>query len=144
MEVEHAIVIERPLEEVWAIFDDPDLLLQWQSALVAYEQIEGDPGEDGSVSRQTIERSGREVELTVTVLDRREPEFMKMHYEGLQLPFEISNTFTSVDGNKTEWHAVIDVRLNLMQKALGPVLKGPLADLTEQNGEDFKRFAERR
>lgn len=144
MEVEHAVVIERPLDEVWAIFDDPDLLLEWQSALVAYEQIEGEPGEDGSVSRQTIERSGREVELTVTVLDRREPEFMKLHYEGLQLPFEISNTFTSVDGSKTEWHAVIDVRLNLMQKALGPVLKGPLANLAEQNGEDFKHYAENR
>lgn len=144
VEVEHAIVIERPLDEVWAVFDDPDLLLDWQDSLVAYEQIEGEPGATGSVSSQTIKRSSGEVELTVTVLDRRPPEFLKAHYEGLQLPFSISNTFISIDDETTEWHAVIDVRLNLMQKALAPVLKGPLSELAEKNGEDFKHFVESR
>lgn len=144
MEVEHAVVIDRPLEVVWEAFDDPDLLLQWQHRIIRYQQISGRHDEIGSVSRQTILRSGEEVELTVTLIDRRPPEFSKSQYEGLPFPFTIANTFTSVDGDATEWHAVIDVRLNLVQMALAPVLKGALEKLAEQNGEDFKRFVESR
>lgn len=144
MVVEHAVMIKRPLVEVWAVFDDPDELLEWQDSLVGYERVEGEPGEIGSVSRQIIERSGGETDLTVTLVDRRPPEFSKSQYEGLRLPFTISNTFTAIDGGSTEWHAVLDVRLNLMQKALGPVLKNSLEDLAEQNAENFRRYVERR
>lgn len=144
MEVEHVTVIDKPIDEVWAAFDDPDLLVEWQTRLIEYEQIEGAPDEVGSVSKQTIHRSKGNVELTVTLLDRRDGEFSQSRYEGMQLPFTISNTFTAIDDDTTEWHVVVDVRLNLMQKALGPVLKGPLTDLSEQNGEDFKKFVESR
>lgn len=144
MEVEHVTVIEKPVEEVWAAFDDPDLLVEWQTRLIGYEQVEGAPDEIGSVSTQTIKRSSGDIELTVTLLDRRDGEFSQSRYEGMQLPFTISNTFTAVDDDTTEWHVVVDVRLNLMQKALGPVLKGPLTELAEKNGEDFKKFVESR
>ena len=144
MEVEHSIVIERGRDEVWAAFNDPDLLLQWQDMTVAYQQISGEAGETGSVSRQTIRRSGGDSELTVTVVDRREPEFSQSKYEGMQLPFTIANTFKVVGDDRTEWHAVVDVRLNLMQKALTPVLKGALAELIEKNGVQFKEFVESR
>lgn len=142
MEVEHVTVIEKPIDEVWAAFDDPGQLVKWQDRLLSYEPVEGAPDEIGSVSRQTIRRSGDEVELTVTLLDRRDGEFSQSRYEGMQLPFTISNTFTAVDDDTTEWHVVVEVRLNLMQKALGPVLKGPLTELADQNGEDFKKYAE--
>lgn len=144
MEIEHAVVIDRPLDEVWTAFDDPELIVEWQKALVACEQISGEPGENGSVSRQRVKRSDGEAELTVTLLSRRPPEFSKSHYDGLRLPFSISNTFKVVDDDTTEWHAVVDVRLNLMQTALTPALKVALKDLVEQNGEDFKRFVESR
>ncbi|MFY9487713.1 MAG: SRPBCC family protein [Solirubrobacterales bacterium] len=144
MVVEHSIDINKPLKEVWAVFDDPDQLVAWQSALISYQQISGEPGEPGSVSKQTIKRSSGETELTVTVLDRRPPEFSKAQYEGMPLPFTISNSFSDVGDGMTEWHAVIDVRLNLMQKALGPVLKGAMQELAEQNAEDFKQFVEGR
>lgn len=144
MEVEHVTVIEKPADEVWAAFDDPGLLVKWQDRLESYEQISGEPDEIGSVSKQTIRRSSGDLELTVTLLDRREGEFSQSRYEGMQLPFTISNTFSAVDDDTTEWHVVVDVRLNLMQKALGPVLKGPLTELAEQNGEDFKKFVEGR
>lgn len=144
MEIEHAVVIDRPLDEVWTAFDDPELIVEWQEALVACEQISGEPGENGSVSRQRVKRSDGEAELTVTLLSRRPPEFSKSQYEGLRLPFSISNTFKVVDDDTTEWHAVVDVRLNLMQTVLTPALKVALKDLVEQNGEDFKRFVESR
>lgn len=144
MEVEHVTVIEKPIADVWSAFDDPDQLVEWQERLKSYEQIEGASDEIGSVSLQTIRRSKGDLELTVTLLDRREGEFSQSRYEGMQLPFTISNTFTEIDDDTTEWHVVVDVRLNLMQKALAGVLKGPLTELAEQNGEDFKKFVESR
>ena len=51
MEVEHVTVIEKPIEEVWAAFDDPDLLVEWQTRLIEYEQIEGAPDEKPQPAR---------------------------------------------------------------------------------------------
>jgi hypothetical protein len=144
MEVRHAVIIERSLEEVWGIFDDPKLLLEWQDAMVGYKQLKGKPDKAGSVSLQTIKRSSGDTELTVTLLERKAPSFSKSRYEGMQLPFTIANSFSEVEEEITEWSAVIDVKLNIVQKAIGPMLKGSLSDLAQQNGDEFKAFVESR
>jgi uncharacterized protein YndB with AHSA1/START domain len=144
MKVEHAVVIERPREEVWAVFDDPELMVEWQGNLLEYEQLEGESDEIGSISRQTIKNVGVKSDLTVTLLERDEPELSSSHYEGAQVPFTVINTFSDLGDGTTEWHAELEVRLGLVQKALAPILKPLMSDLVSRNGRDFKAFVESR
>lgn len=141
MVVEHSIEIEKPYDEVWAIFDDPSLQPEWLGMMKSWEQVEGDGNHKGAVHAVVFTRDSGDTELTVTVLDYAEG-MVKARYEGMQLPFELTSRFEEVDADTTRWSAHIDVKLSLLTKALGPVLKGPLGDLAEQMGDDFKTYVE--
>ena len=45
------------------------------------------------------------------------------------MPFTVVNTFSELDDGTTEWHAQLEVRLGLVQKALAPVLKPIMGEL---------------
>lgn len=142
MRVEHAIEIERPLDEVWALFDDPSKQPEWLGMEKSLTQVKGKGNEKGAVQSVIFERSSGETELTVTILDRKAPTRLVARYEGMQVPFELTSTFTAIDDDTTEWHCEIDVKLSLLTKALGPVIKGAVSDLAHQMGDDFKAYAE--
>lgn len=132
------MVIDRPLDEVWAVFDDAEAMVEWQGNLVSFEEV------SETVSLQTVRNAGINQELTVTLLEHEAPKFAKSRYEGAQVPFEVTNTFTAVDDGSTEWCAVMDLKLNLLTKALGPVLKPVMQELIKRNGRDFKTYVESR
>lgn len=136
MKAEHRVVIDRPIEEVWAVFDDPDAMVEWQDNLISFEEV------SESVSLQTVRNAGINQELTVTLLEYEAPVLAKSRYEGAQAPFEVTNTFTAIDDGSTEWLAVMDLKLNLLTKALGPVLKPVMNELVKRNGRDFKNYVE--
>lgn len=143
MVVNESIVIDRPFDEVWAVFDDPALQPEWLEMMSSFEQVSGKGNAKGAVQRVVFERSSGETELTVTVLDHSEGR-VKARYEGMQLPFELTSTFVEIDDDSTEWECEIDVKLSLLTKALGPVIKGSLSDLAAQMGSDFKSYVESR
>ena len=136
MKAEHRVTIDRPIEEVWEVFEDTEAMVEWQGNLLSYEQVS-----DG-VSLQTVRNAGMNQELTVKLLERKAPKLSKSRYDGAQVPFEVTNTFVAVDDNSTEWCAEMDLKLNLLTKALGPVLKPVMMDLIKRNGRDFKSYVE--
>lgn len=136
MKAEHRVTIDRPIEEVWEVFEDTDAMVEWQGNLISYEQVS-----DG-VSLQTVRNAGMNQELTVKLLERKAPTLSKSRYDGAQVPFEVTNTFAAIDDDSTEWCAVMDLKLNLLTKALGPVLKPVMMELIKRNGRDFKKFVE--
>lgn len=142
MKVEHVEVIDRSVDVVWAAFEDTDAMVEWQGNLLKYEQVEGSPDRPGAVSHQTVKNAGVKSVLTVTLLERNPPKMSRSRYEGAQAPFEVTNTFTAQKDGSTGWLAVMDVKLNLLTKALGPVLKPIAQELVKRNGRDFKRYVE--
>ena len=144
MKAEHAIQIERPLDQVWALFDDPAAQADWLHMVKSFEQVKGKGNEKGAVQKVVFERSSGDTELTVTIIDRQAPDRLVARYEGMQVPFELTSSFAAVDDDTTEWHAVIDVKLSLLTKALGPVIKPAVSDLAQQMGRDFKAYVESR
>lgn len=144
MKVSRTVVIERPIDEVWALYDDLDNMVEWQDELQSYELVEGEPDEVGSTRNQTIKQMGVTQHLKVTLLERDPPHRTKSLYEGAQAPFTAEDEFIDLGDGTTEWTATIDVRLNMLQKALELVLKPLASDLTKRNGKNFKEFCERR
>ena len=144
MKVEHVEIIDSPIESVWAAFEDTDAMVEWQGNLLEYEQVEGSPDKPGAISHQTVKNAGMTSVLTVTLLERKAPKLSRSRYEGAQAPFEVTNTFRQQKDGSTEWVAVMDVKLNLLTKALGPVLKPIAQELVKRNGRDFKQYVESR
>ncbi|MGH2957980.1 MAG: SRPBCC family protein [Solirubrobacterales bacterium] len=142
MKVEHSIEINKPFDEVWGTFDDPSLQPEWLDIMKSFEQVKGKGNAKGAVQNVVFSRDSGDTELTVTVLDYDPDGVVVARYEGMQLPFILTSTFSAVDDDTTEWAAEIEVKLSLIQKPLGPVLKGAMSDLAEKMGSDFKKYVE--
>ncbi|HCA57656.1 MAG TPA: SRPBCC family protein, partial [Blastocatellia bacterium] len=61
-----AIEIEKPLDEVVALFDSVDNLYKWMEGLESFEHLEGTPGEVGARSRLKFDMNGRKIEMIET------------------------------------------------------------------------------
>jgi carbon monoxide dehydrogenase subunit G len=142
MVVNHSVKINRPFDEVWGAFEDPSLQPKWLGLMKSFEQVKGKGNAKGAVQKVVFERDSGETELTVTILEHSSKGKVVAKYEGMQLPFFLTSHFKAIDDDTTEWSADIEVKLNLLQKALGPVLKGSMADLAAQMGDDFKKYVE--
>lgn len=142
MRVAHTEFIERPIAEVWAEFENTSTFADWQDNLLEFEQVSGKYTAVGGVSHVKVRQVGMTNDLVLTVLSRDARKHrVSYRYEGAQAPFEIANSFRSVDGG-TEWTAEMDVKLNLLTKALGPVLKPIANELVKGNGRNFKAHCE--
>lgn len=143
MKLEHREVIDAPVGAVWKAFEDPEVIAQWQSNLLEFEQLEGSFTKVGGVARMKAKQVGMTNEMTVTVLERdARKRMVKYHYEGAQAPFEIRNTFKSLRDGSTEWTAALDVKLSLLTQALGPVLKPLANEFIKGNGKSFRAWCE--
>lgn len=142
MIVDHSIIIDKPFDEVWAVFDDPSLQPKWLGMMKSFKQVKGKGNAKGAVQSVVFTRDSGDTELTVTILDHDPSGQVVARYEGMQLPFVLTSNFIELDDDSTEWTAEIEVKLSLLQKALTPVLKGAMGDLAKQMGTDFKEYVE--
>jgi carbon monoxide dehydrogenase subunit G len=142
MKVDHSVKIDKPFDEVWATFDDPSHQPKWLDIMKSFKQVKGKGNAKGAVQQVVFSRDSGDTELTVTVLDYDPAGKVVARYEGMQLPFVLTSNFSAIDDDTTEWAAEIEVKLSLIQKPLGPVLKGAMSDLAEKMGSDFKKYVE--
>ncbi|MGK2878638.1 MAG: SRPBCC family protein [Solirubrobacterales bacterium] len=142
MIVDHSIIIDRPFDLVWGVFDDPSLQPEWLDMMKSFEQVKGKGNEKGAVQKVVFARESGDTELTVTILDHDPAGQVVAEYEGMQLPFILTSNFVELEDDTTEWAAEIEVKLSFIQKALGPILKGAMGDLAKEMGSDFKKHVE--
>ncbi|MBJ7354269.1 MAG: SRPBCC family protein [Thermoleophilaceae bacterium] len=142
MIVDHSIIIDRPFDEVWGVFDEPSLQPEWLDIMKSFKQVKGKGNEKGAVQLVVFARDSGDTELTVTILDHDPAGQVVAKYEGMQLPFILTSNFVELEDDTTEWAAEIEVKLSLLQKALTPVLKGAMSDLAKEMGTDFKKYVE--
>lgn len=142
MKVHESVEIDKPFDEVWAVFDDPSKQPEWLDIMKSFKQVKGEGNARGAIQEVVFTRDSGDTELTVTILDHDPSGAVVARYEGMQLPFILTSTFSAVDEDTTEWAAEIEVKLSLIQKPLGPVLKGAMSDLAQKMGSDFKKYVE--
>lgn len=143
MKVSHTEVIEGRPADIFRAFEDPEVILAWQDSILEFEQLKGKFNTKGGVAYMKAQQVGFTSDLTVTTIARDgRKRMVQYRYEGAQAPFEILNTFTNVGDGTTEWTAELDVKLNLLTKALGPVLKPLAGELVKSNGKNFRTWCE--
>ncbi len=70
---EHTVVIERPIEEVFAFATDPEKDSLWQSTSLGTEQISEGPVGVGTTFRNTSKFLGRRIESAYEVAEMEPP-----------------------------------------------------------------------
>ncbi len=96
-----SVTIEKPLDRVIELFDNPDNMSEWQDGYVGFEHISGTAGEPGAKSRLKYTN----MELIETIRVRNLPHEFSGLYEHESMTNTMSNRFSAVSDNTTRWDA---------------------------------------
>ncbi len=144
MKTRHEVLIDAPRDVVWATFDDPDNMSKWQPTLTSFTPREGTPGQPGAVSELIYEEKGREVRMTETITERREPDFMAGVYTSEFGKTIIVNHFEDTGDNQTRWIVYANHFFKGMMRLMSIFFARSIRERTENDLERFKLLVESR
>lgn len=138
------IIINKPLEEVVALFDNPDNLKKWQPELVSFQHIKGEEGQEGSQSKIVYLMGKRECVMIETVLERNLPELFSATYETDGVFNQVDNHFKAVGADQTHWTTRNEFKFtSISMKLMGFFMKKAFPKQSMKYMQQFKDFAEK-
>jgi len=135
------VTIDKPREEVQALFDNPENMLIWQPTLKKYEVVEGNKHEDGVKSKFTYDQNGKEVILYETVEKFNYPDQMIAIYEADKMWNRCVNDLIDL-GDKTIWRIDSEFIGSGFMKVVCFLGKSMFVKQTMKDLNAFKVFAE--
>ncbi|GHN03076.1 hypothetical protein WSM22_45650 [Cytophagales bacterium WSM2-2] len=137
--------IDKPIDKVILLFENPDNMKEWQDGFVSMTHISGIRGIAGAKSLLVYNTDNRRMELTETVLIKDLPSEMKALYEHTHMVNTMSNRFSSVGSNKTRWNVEIEyTKFNgFVPKMMALFTPGVFRKQTQKWLDQFKVFAEK-
>src|SRR5690606_20776416 len=92
------IMIEKSIEESWAVLQDTEKLPEWLPGFQKIEHISGTPGTKGAVSKVYFDNNGESMTIQETITDIAPSESISMKYESDFMDMDYKLTVTSVNG----------------------------------------------
>ncbi|HSD14193.1 MAG TPA: SRPBCC family protein [Flavobacterium sp.] len=143
MKYKTEIEINKPIDRVIALFDNPDNLKKWMEGLQSFEHISGTPGEPGAKSRLKFKMGNREMEMIETVTVRNLPDEFTGTYEtkgGINI---VKNTFVKISDSKTKYVTEHEFQFQgLAMKIFAFLMPGLFKKQSMKYLTAFKNFAE--
>lgn len=138
---EHSVVIERPIEEVWAFVTDPANNAMWQTTIVETRTGSNRPLDVGSKVAEVRQFLGRRVESTWEVTQHEPPTRSAIKTSSGPVPFTGRYALDSIDGG-TRFTMAVEAEAHgffrLAEPVFGRIVKremkancGHLKDLLE-------------
>ncbi len=136
------IIIEKPIDQVVALFDDPDNLAKWQPGFVSAEHIEGEYGVPGSKYKLKYKMGKRDIEMIETLTVRDLPREMSGTYEARGVFNIVKNFFEPISENQTRWRSDQEFQFTGFMKFIAMLMPGSFKKQSMQYLKHFKEFAE--
>jgi uncharacterized membrane protein len=138
------LIINKPRNEVWQAFHDPERMKAWQTSLTSIELINGIAGQPGAESKLTFAEKGREFSLFERITACQEHERLDQMYENEFSLNTVQNSFLEQGQSQTLWITETEYKFKtLLMKLMGPVYKKNLAARTQRDMERFKEMIEK-
>lgn len=138
------IIINKPIDQVIALFDNADNLKEWMEGLQSFEHISGTPGEVGAKSKLTFLMNNRKLEMIETITAKNLPDEFSGTYEAKGVFNTVVNRFVRLDGNRTKYVTEHEFELSGFMKIIGWLMPGMFRKQSMKYLEAFKKFAESR
>lgn len=142
MKYSHEVEINKPLEKVIRLFDNPDNLYLWMKGLQKFEHLSGNPGEPGAISRLTFKMGNREMVMTETITSKQLPQEFSGIYEAKGVFNIVTNSFEKISPEKTRYRTENEFQFKGFMKIIAFLMPGAFRKQSLKYMEDFKKFAE--
>lgn len=137
------VIIDRPIDEVVNLFDNPENMEYWMEGLQSYEHISGTPGEPGAKTKMYFKMGKRDIEMIETIISKNLPSEMTTTYEAKNVHNILVNRFLSLDGSKTKYITDNEFQFFGFMKLMAFFLSGSFKKSSMKYLTDFKKFVER-
>lgn len=137
-----SITIDKPVDEVIALFDNVENMKKWMDGLESYKPISGTAGEVGAKSRMEFKMGKREIKMVETITAKNLPEEFTATYEAKGVFNIVKNSFEPLPGNKTKYSTEQEFQFKGFMKLIGLLMPGAFKKQSMKYLKDFKAFAE--
>lgn len=134
--------IDKPLDEVVKLFDNPDNLKKWMDGLQKHQVIEGSPGKVGCKTKLWFKMGKREMVMIETLKIYQLPEELVTTYETKGVLNIQKTWFEVLTENKTRYYSENQFKMQGWLKIMGFLMPGAFKKQTLQYMRKFKAFAE--
>ena len=141
LHVEKRIVIERPVEEVFAFVTDISQMPRWAVGIDDARQTSPGPVGVGTTAVQTVELLGQHLRLTCEVKEYDPPHTYVLATRMGPFPFVGRSSLRPLDGG-TELISTTDGQPRGLFSLMEPILRGTVAKQTEVSLGRLKRLLE--
>lgn len=138
MRFTETVILDKPIDAVWAAFDNIDNLPKWQPTLTKVEHKSGDLGQPGSVVELTYREGKRDMVLTETVTERDYPHRFQGTYTVGDTVNHVCNRFEDLGDGRTRWDIECEFKFGGVFGLIAPLMKGAFVKRTRA---DIERFA---
>lgn len=143
MKYTNEIVIDRPVDEVITLFDNPDNMYKWMDGLVGHELVSGEAGQEGARMVLKFKMGKNTFEMTETVTERNLPDMFAGKYESHFSVNTVRNRFIDLGDGKTKMVSETTVEpANFMVRLMTWIMPGSFKKQSRIYLENFRDFAE--
>ena len=137
------IEINKPIDKVIELFDNPDHMDKWMEGLQSFEPISGEPGQVGAKSLLKFKMGKREIEMIETITVRNLPEEFSGIYETKGVFNIVKNKFVALPNNRTKYISEQEFQFNGFMKIIGFLMPNVFKKQSMKYLIDFKNFVEK-
>lgn len=137
-----SIDIDRPIDKVIELFDNPDNLKKWMEGLQSFEHLSGTPGEVGARSKLVYKMGKRDIEMIETVTVRKLPQEFSGTYEADGVFNIVKNKFEKISDTKTKYITEQEFEFKGMMKYFAFLMPWAFKKQSMKYLKAFKHFAE--
>jgi carbon monoxide dehydrogenase subunit G len=142
MKYTNEIVINKPIEKVVELFDNPDNMSKWMEGLLSFEPLSGKPGQPGAKSRLKFKMGRREIEMIETITTRNLPDEFTGTYEAKGVFNIVKNRFIKISDDRTKYLSEQDFQFKGLMKLMGIIMPGAFKKQSMKYLTNFKNFVE--
>lgn len=134
--------INKPIEEVFKVFNDQSKLKEWIPAVKVFEPIEEKEGMVGSTYRMVVDNKGTDFEMkeTVTAFEENKRVGLEFAAQGMLKTDDI--VFTSDGTSTTITNNASCKGTTYLTKCMFPYLKGAFIKTDKASLDNFKNMIE--
>lgn len=142
MKLKFETEIDADIDAVWAAYTNPENMARWIQSFVSHTHVSGEPGQPGATATLVFDENGKEVALTETITERRDPDFLAATFEAEHGTTHIVNHFEAIDTNRTRHTSWVRFSFHGLLRFMAIFIRGAVRKRTEGDMARFKLMVE--
>lgn len=142
MKFRSEVEIEKPIEELIVLIQNPEVTLKWLEGLRSVKHVSGELRQPGAISKVVFDSPAGRLLITETVVSNDLPQEYIMRYDGQGYVSYSNYSFEKVSKGSTRFILQQDVELKGALRLVEGLMKKTMEKQLNKSAESFKRYAE--